>query len=123
MLMSRRTSPHLDAITRLTGLDAEAVNELMFAAGSRYLQLQTSGDHRAERALAASPLFWNWWCNQWADRDRRFVWNYAGSHDAAQAYRAFHDADCLARRLNDPINKSYAGFVGQLIDEIHRTAA
>lgn len=43
-----------------------------YESGLTYLRFYIPGDDWGQDMLQRSPLFWNWWKNQWSQRDANF---------------------------------------------------
>lgn len=60
-------------LMRMMGLTDADMYRLIYSYGMEYLQDQCSNDTEGIMALEQQAFYWNWWKNNWCQRDAEFV--------------------------------------------------
>ena len=60
-------------ITKMLGIEAKEVNELIWQFGNAYAEKYLMGDELGVSLLTQSGSYWLWYKNQWAIMDERFI--------------------------------------------------
>lgn len=98
--------------------------QFQYDQGLLYLQHNMlGGDDTWLSELSRSPIFWQWWVNQWNIRDKQFlkdVWPVTGGHHnlMVDQYEGLHDhlnLDCKPHKA--VMQKTYAAMMGKFIDQ------
>jgi len=128
----RITSPKQGAlelkqtICALLGWDELQYAEFQYQMGLAYLGSYIIGDHWGQDMLQRTPLFWNWWKNQWMIRDKAFLQDQEEElsklrvETCRSLYRHLHDAGQLACDIYPGrmiMDESYNQMIHSLIKE------
>jgi hypothetical protein len=67
----------IDIITKdvraLFKLDEEELFFLKAEYGKNYLDIRFENEPKIAESLLKAPAFWAWWCELWAERDRKLI--------------------------------------------------
>ena len=58
------------------GITDEHYAEFMFETGIAWIKENLWNDERAISLISSSPVFWDWFSNEWNLRDDRFIMHY-----------------------------------------------
>jgi hypothetical protein len=110
-------------IMRLLKWDEQQYGEFQYDQGITYLQHYLKQDSHAADMLTRSRIFWNWWKNNWSNRDIALLQGAACtqvSTDAARLiYAELHDGCTLAAEIYPNgvvLGETYARMMGELIN-------
>lgn len=111
-------------ICRLLGWTELDYNTFMWQTGTEYLDYYLPNDNWGKQMLEQNKTYWNWWKNQWANRDAEFLQNVKGDRNAlALCYMLeYHDAKMLSEEIYPAgvkIGCSYKVMVQNIIDEVN----
>jgi hypothetical protein len=96
-----------------------------YEMGLAYLKEYIPNDPHGADQLSRSKTFWNWWKNQWAQRDEKFIamhrpnWKY---EDTLYIYLDEHNPAILIGTTHPNavvLHQSYAEMMQLIIDEIN----
>lgn len=82
--------------------------DFKYNTGLEYLREYFSGDQKAIDRLSVHKDFWNWWKNEWNQRDDSFIDTMDGQQDKFRAawlraiYQDYHNHLVLAAELSIP---------------------
>lgn len=111
-------------VCRLLEWDELQYGEFQYKIGCQYLQHFISIDPVAIDTLTRNKLYWNWWKNQWHDRDFGYLTNPWLYHpdvpveDKLCIYRFYHDAEVLSLEISPNgiiLGSAYSKMIGDLI--------
>lgn len=98
--------------------------EFQYESGLTYLKAYLPKDVYGQEALAASKIFWNWWKNQWANRDEVFYLDVTDTEisllNRVRLYRALHDGYNLTKEIHPHrvvMEESYAIMVTDFVEK------
>lgn len=107
----------------LLNWDELAYAEYQYKAGLLYLQHYIPNDPSGIDMLASNKVYWSWWKNRWADRDKQFC--NPGTpmlclSTRLKMYHLLHNPEYLAKEIwpnGVVLNDSYAKMIGDVIDD------
>lgn len=112
------------SVTNLLKWSEMEFAEFQYESGLTYLKAYLSKDAYGQDALAASKIFWNWWKNQWANRDEVFYLDVTTSEislaNRVRLYRALHDGYNLTKEIHPHrvvMEESYALMVTEFVEK------
>lgn len=100
----------------------EEYTEMQYETGISYLACYIPGDQAGADMLIRSKIFWSWWCNHWAGRDRAFYESGVEGltlQERHLIYMAVHDPQVLASSIYPGriiLDTSYGEMIGRLFD-------
>lgn len=111
-------------IQQLTGWDELQYGQFVFDCGTQYLREYIPGDAEAIATLERSRIFWAWWRNHWAIRDRQFL-SQVNTEAPAWGILKFYEHYNNPRKLASSVwpnavvlNDSYARMIRQFNNEL-----
>ena len=85
-----------------------------FEMGLRYLNLELEQDSVAVKKVSQTALFWAWWRNHWAMRDKEFL-NRTKFTQNEWVYKAFNDPETIQFSSSNPhLKRSYMQMASKL---------
>lgn len=112
-----------EAVRHLLGWTEEAMSWFVYNQGLRYLKVYLLNNHQDIRILETSKIFWAWWKNHWANRDRDFL--LLQKHHPVrdreireQLYQHYNDGKMLADSIHPNsvvLHETYAVMVTELV--------
>lgn len=103
---------------KLLNMSEEAYVDMQIDTAHDYLVKAVGCDDEMRQILMSKPMFWAWWRNHWAARDRHFLRMYARTNraDLRELYEQQHDIRQLCLRPNRIIlEDSYADLMKEII--------
>lgn len=64
---------NIEIVCKSLGFDKQIYCNLQHEEACRWLSQKFGKDYRVLNKIALLPLFWKWWINQWAMREKEFV--------------------------------------------------
>lgn len=89
------------SVTEMLGWDEMVFGEHQYNCGLAYLNYYIPTDPIGMEFLQRSKIFWNWWKNKWADRDRDFLDQWQPKENWKKVRRG--TLVKLYLELNDPL--------------------
>lgn len=99
---------HQSRVCDLLQWQPERLSLFMYNTGQRFLLALFGNDTGAIAILEKEAAFWNWWRNEWNNRDEAWLHHVDGREDEMaldyrnKLYRVNHSAEVLACELTIP---------------------
>ncbi len=113
----------MNAVLKLIGITEFNYLEHQCNCGLEYLDILCQDSPEVFEEISSSPLFWNWWKNQWMIRDEDFASSKIA--DVSLRYRLriweeYHNAQLLSSPKTEGgkfMDESYAHLIGLIIKQ------
>jgi hypothetical protein len=109
-------------VMQLLGWSDQEYAEHQYKAGCNYLQAYIPKDPQGIDMLVKSKTYWNWWRNQWHQRDLQFLQGSVmqSKKRLTRMYHELHSPTELAKEIHlngVVLGETYAQMIGQLHDQ------
>lgn len=125
LLLKQQTQTNQQRIQQLICWDELQYGEFVYECGLQYLQALIRDNQEAIAALECSRIFWSWWRNHWAIRDKQFLGKvniYAPASGILMFYQHYNNPRKLSGRIWPNavvLHESYARMIGEFNDAIN----